>query len=65
MEEGLAFWGTAAKISPKVMWETRRSCPAPISGAISAVALFFFARPVITPYWRRLRCTPAPARQET
>jgi hypothetical protein len=47
------------------MWETRRSCPAPISGAISAVALFFFARPVITPYWRRLRCTPAPARQET
>src|SRR3989441_4356059 len=39
----------------------------PISGAISAVALFFFALPAITPYWRRLRGlpSPAPARQET
>ncbi|MBI2526730.1 MAG: tripartite tricarboxylate transporter permease [Candidatus Rokubacteria bacterium] len=27
----------------------------PISGAITAVALFFFALPLITPYWRRLR----------
>ncbi len=32
----------------------------PISGAISAVALFFFALPLITPYWRRLRGRPAP-----
>jgi putative tricarboxylic transport membrane protein len=31
----------------------------PISGAISAVALFFFAMPLITPYWRRLRGKPA------
>ena len=31
----------------------------PISGAISAVALFFFALPLITPYWRRLRGKPA------
>jgi putative tricarboxylic transport membrane protein len=27
----------------------------PISGVISAVALFFFALPVVTPHWRRLR----------
>ena len=27
----------------------------PISGAITAVALFFFALPLITPWWRRLR----------
>jgi len=27
----------------------------PIAGAITAVAVFFFALPVITPYWRRLR----------
>jgi len=36
----------------------------PISGAITAVALFFFALPLITPYWRRLRgraVTPAPS----
>ncbi len=32
----------------------------PISGAISAVALFFFALPVITPWWRRLRGVPVP-----
>jgi len=39
----------------------------PIGGAISAVALFFFVLPVITPYWRRLRGLPvhAPARHET
>ena len=39
----------------------------PISGVISAVALFFFALPVITPYWRRLRgrSLGAGARQET
>src|SRR5262249_52865754 len=30
----------------------------PISGVISAVALFFFALPVLTPYWRRLRGRP-------
>jgi hypothetical protein len=30
------------------------------------VAVFFFALPLITPYWRRLRGLPAhtPARQE-
>jgi len=33
----------------------------PISGAITAVALFFFALPVITPWWRRLRGVPVPA----
>src|SRR6266705_293441 len=33
----------------------------PISGAISAVALFFFALPAITPYWRRRRGLPSPA----
>jgi putative tricarboxylic transport membrane protein len=36
----------------------------PIAGVISAVALFFFALPVITPYWRRWRPaarTPAAA----
>ncbi len=31
----------------------------PISGAITAVALFFFVLPVITPWWRRLRSVPA------
>ena len=35
----------------------------PISGAISAVAVFFFILPVITPWWRRLRGFPAPARE--
>ena len=30
----------------------------PISGAITAVALFFFALPIITPWWRRLRGGP-------
>jgi putative tricarboxylic transport membrane protein len=33
----------------------------PIAGAITAVAVFFFALPVITPYWRRLRGRPAAA----
>jgi putative tricarboxylic transport membrane protein len=33
----------------------------PISGAITMVALFFFALPAITPWWRRLRGVPAPA----
>jgi putative tricarboxylic transport membrane protein len=39
----------------------------PIAGAISAVALLFFALPVLTPLWRRMRGLPAPAgvRQET
>ncbi len=33
----------------------------PIAGVISAVAIFFFALPIITPYWRRWRSsTPAP-----
>jgi TctA family transporter len=27
----------------------------PICGAITAVALFFFLLPLITPYWRKLR----------
>jgi len=31
----------------------------PISGAITAVALFFCVLPVITPWWRRLRGVPA------
>src|SRR2546426_3516343 len=33
----------------------------PIAGAITAVALFFFVLPVLTPWWRRLRRTPAQA----
>src|SRR5713101_2800521 len=35
----------------------------PISGAISAVAVFFFALPLLTPYWRkwRARSRPIPA----
>jgi putative tricarboxylic transport membrane protein len=33
----------------------------PISGAITAVALFFFALPTITPTWRRLRGLPSQA----
>jgi len=38
----------------------------PISGAITAVAILFFALPVLTPWWRRLRGVPAvrrPARE--
>ncbi len=35
----------------------------PISGVISAVALFFFILPVITPWWRRIRGTPQPVNQ--
>ncbi len=40
----------------------------PIAAGITAVALFFFALPVITPWWRRLRGVPAtaaPAARET
>jgi putative tricarboxylic transport membrane protein len=39
----------------------------PIAGAITLVAIFFFALPVITPWWRRLRGAPAaaPAPRET
>ncbi len=33
----------------------------PIAGVITAVALFFFVLPVITPWWRRLRGLPDPA----
>src|SRR5216117_2730179 len=33
----------------------------PIAGAITLVAIFFFALPVITPWWRRLRGVPAAA----
>src|SRR5215510_1208936 len=38
----------------------------PISGAITAVAIFFFILPIITPWWRRFRGLPAaaPARPE-
>src|SRR6266540_2238957 len=32
----------------------------PISGAITLVALFFFALPIITPWWRRLRGASVP-----
>src|SRR2546428_13914603 len=34
----------------------------PISGAITAVAILFFALPVLTPWWRRLRGVPAVVR---
>ncbi len=33
----------------------------PISGAITAVALFFFVLPILTPWWRRLRGLSSPA----
>jgi putative tricarboxylic transport membrane protein len=33
----------------------------PISGVIMAVAVFFFALPMLTPWWRRRRGTPPPA----
>jgi len=34
----------------------------PIAGAISAVAIFFFALPLLVPYWRRRRArAEAPA----
>jgi putative tricarboxylic transport membrane protein len=33
----------------------------PLAGAITAVAIFFFVLPVVTPWWRRLRGAPAPA----
>ena len=31
----------------------------PIAGVITAVAIFFFLMPIITPWWRRLRGLPA------
>jgi putative tricarboxylic transport membrane protein len=31
----------------------------PIAAAITLVGIFFFAMPVITPWWRRLRGKPA------
>ena len=31
----------------------------PISGVITSVALFFFAMPVVTPWWRKLRGLPS------
>ncbi|MET0583817.1 MAG: tripartite tricarboxylate transporter permease, partial [Candidatus Binatia bacterium] len=33
----------------------------PISAAISAVAIFFFVMPILTPWWRRIRGQPPPA----
>jgi putative tricarboxylic transport membrane protein len=33
----------------------------PIAGALTALAVFFFALPVITPWWRRLRSKPGVA----
>jgi len=30
----------------------------PIAGVITAVAIFFFVMPIITPWWRRLRGLP-------
>ena len=32
----------------------------PIAGVITAVAIFFFALPVLTPWWRRMRGTTVP-----
>jgi putative tricarboxylic transport membrane protein len=32
----------------------------PIAGAITALAIFFFILPVITPWWRRLKASRAP-----
>src|SRR5437870_10819117 len=40
----------------------------PIAGVITALALFFFALPVVTPWWRRVRGVPpaaTPAPRET
>ena len=38
----------------------------PIAGAITALALFFFVLPVLTPWWRRLRGVPtAPVAEPT
>jgi putative tricarboxylic transport membrane protein len=33
----------------------------PISGVISALAIFFFLMPLWTPWWRRIRGLPQPA----
>src|SRR5216110_2790884 len=35
----------------------------PIAGAITLVAIFFFALPALTPWWRRLRGAPAVPRE--
>jgi putative tricarboxylic transport membrane protein len=35
----------------------------PIAGAITAVAIFFFILPAITPWWRRFKGSPSPAAQ--
>lgn len=32
----------------------------PIAAGITALALFLFAMPVLTPWWRRLRGAPQP-----
>jgi TctA family transporter len=37
----------------------------PIAGVITAVAIFFFVLPALTPWWRRVRGTPTPAPQKT
>jgi putative tricarboxylic transport membrane protein len=37
----------------------------PIAAAITAVAIFFFALPVITPWWRRMRGLPTSAAPST
>jgi putative tricarboxylic transport membrane protein len=36
----------------------------PIAGAITAVAIFFFVLPVLTPWWRRARGTAVPSPRE-
>jgi putative tricarboxylic transport membrane protein len=33
----------------------------PISGVITAAAVFFFVLPVLTPWWRRRRGLPQPS----
>src|SRR5881397_3162943 len=37
----------------------------PIAGVITAVAIFFFILPIITPWWRRVRGTAVPAPRQT
>src|SRR5262245_57653616 len=37
----------------------------PIAGAITTLAIFFFVLPILTPWWRRLRSTPARAVQSS
>jgi putative tricarboxylic transport membrane protein len=33
----------------------------PIAGAITALAIFFFILPIITPWWRKLKSASAPS----